>query len=168
MHWLSQNERLSYFGNGYVCDYHWLVDQDGKVYKGQDEKMVSFHSGINEINDQSIAICAIGNFQEYGMNVKQFTGLLQTIMIVKKRYPKAIIVRHRDIVSTDCPGSFYPIEKITKFVNIQDLNPASWDFKYVVPMLFYGHYSVSEKIYPDKPLTRAEYAVLKCKENRWV
>jgi len=168
MHWLDQNERLMYFGSGYVCDYHWLVDQDGLTYKGQPESMVSFHSGNNDINNQSIAVCAIGDFQSSGMNVKQFTGILQTLMILKKRYPKAIIIRHRDIVSTECPGAQYPYEKLVKFMTIQDLNPASWDFKYMVAMLFHGQYAIAPKIYPDQPLTRAEYAVLKSKENKWV
>ena len=167
LHWLSTNDRLKYFGMGYKCDYHWLIDQNGKVYQGQPETLQSFHSGNDEINRQSVSICVVGNLQEYGMPIKQFTGLLQTLMIVHKRYPVSVL-KHSMIVSTACPGANFPYEKLLKMMNIKDLNPASWNFKYMVPMLYFNQYSISEKINPDAPLTRAEYAVLKSKENKWV
>lgn len=167
LNWLAQNDRLMYFGQGYKCDYHWMVDQYGKVFQGQPESMVAFHSGNNRINETSIAVSAIGNIHESGMPLKQFVGFLQTVMILQKRYPTAQIIRHSDIINTACPGQNFPFTRLVSYSKIKDLNPASWDFKYMVPMLFYGQYAVAEKIYPDHPLTRAEYAVLKCKENKW-
>jgi N-acetyl-anhydromuramyl-L-alanine amidase AmpD len=166
--WLEQNDRLMYFGQGYKCDYHWMVDQYGNVYQGQPESMIAFNSGNNEVNNASIAVSAIGNLQESGMPLKQFIGFLKTLMVLKKRYPQATIIKHSDVISTACPGQNFPYNKLINFSKIRDLNPASWDFQYMVAMLFWGEYKVAENINPDKPLTRAEYAVLRSKEKKWL
>lgn len=166
--WKAQNERLMYFGQGYKCDYHWMVDQYGNVYQGQPESMIALNSGDDAVNKISIAVSAIGNLQESGMPLKQFIGFLKTLMVLKKRYQQATIIKHSDVISTACPGQNFPYNKLINFSKIRDLNPASWDFQYMVAMLFWGEYKVAENINPDKPLTRAEYAVLRSKEKKWL
>ena len=113
------------YGGKYKSSYHILVGPTGKVFEGQRIGEVAPHCGIDEgdysqdvsgVNNQnSIAICAIGNFQGEGnyMPEAQAQAIGLAIKRLRETYQnKPFIKLHRELVNTSCPGINYPYAKI--------------------------------------------------------
>ena len=113
------------YGGKYKSSYHILVGPTGKVFEGQRIGTVAPHCGIDEgdyyqdvsgVNNQnSIAICAIGNFQGEGnyMPEAQAQAIGLAIKRLRETYQnKPFIKLHRELVNTSCPGINYPYAKI--------------------------------------------------------
>ena len=85
--------------------YHWYIDRDGHIFPGRSENEVGAH-----VNHCSIGICYEGGINEKGEDddtrtEKQKAALLFILKDLKKSYPKAIILGHRDFkgVTKKCP-----------------------------------------------------------------
>ena len=94
--------------------YHYYVRKDGSVYRGRPENMAGAHCpGVNSI---SIGICAEGNFNEETMSDVQKQAIIELVKDIKSRYDIKWIKGHREIISTDCPGTNFPLEEIKNVI----------------------------------------------------
>lgn len=108
-------------GNGWDdIAYHFLIDRDGKVYRGRSEqKWGAFEP---KVNARAIGICLIGGFgsnatDEFSQHytVSQEATLRKLIKAVQDRYPTATkVTGHNDYAPKACPGF-----KVDRWLNRQ-------------------------------------------------
>lgn len=90
--------------------YHYVIRRDGVVEKGRPDNVVGAH--VAGQNSGKIGICCIGGCNRAtGPNkgvdnrtpaqIKAQIALIKTLLA---RHPKAKVVGHRDLASTQCPG----------------------------------------------------------------
>ena len=81
--------------------YHKIIDRGGNIESGRPEYWVGAH--VKGLNNISLGVCLIGrnNFLDV-----QFDALRLILKEWKKKYPKAIIMGHRDSIKTSktCPN----------------------------------------------------------------
>lgn len=89
--------------------YHYLISADGHVHSLQPESKAS--NGVKGYNAQSIHISYIGGIDAFGnardtRTAKQKIALVQTLDKLRKKYPDAQILGHRDFpnVTKACPS----------------------------------------------------------------
>lgn len=88
--------------------YHWYIDRDGHIFPGRSEDQTGAH--VKGYNHCSIGICYEGGINEQGQDddtrtPAQKAALLFVLKDLKKSYPHAIILGHRDFpnVHKSCP-----------------------------------------------------------------
>jgi hypothetical protein len=99
--------------------YHYLVDEDGKIYEGKagGDYVIGGHAYCN--NTGTIGVALLGNFEIEQPTQKQLKALQWLLADLAEKYDidpsKEItfhgkktmpIVGHRDLLSTDCPGYY--------------------------------------------------------------
>lgn len=99
--------------------YHYLVDEDGKIYEGKSggKFVVGGHAYCNNIG--TIGIALLGNFDVEKPTQNQLKALQWLLEDLAETYDIDLdeqvthhgkkmepIVGHRDLVSTDCPGYY--------------------------------------------------------------
>lgn len=90
--------------------YHFLVRKDGTIYQGRPEDTIGAHA--KGANHDSIGICAEGDFMKEEMNPLQLNALIDLVSYIKNKDHLSSIKRHKDIASTDCPGTHFPFSTI--------------------------------------------------------
>ena len=90
--------------------YHFYIRKDGKVYRGRPEWAVGAHAQGH--NSRAIGICVEGSYMTETMPQAQFDALVALVREEMAKYPGAKVLRHRDVNSTDCPGTNYPWEAL--------------------------------------------------------
>lgn len=108
--------------------YHYFVRKDGSIYRGRPEWALGAH--VSGMNNCSLGICAEGNYDtEKTMPTAQKAAILTLIKDVLSRYPKAKVVGHRDIGSSDCPGKYYPLDyfKNYNYTESEDLTMTQYE-----------------------------------------
>lgn len=90
--------------------YHFLVRKDGSKYRLRPEWAVGAHAMNN--NYDSIGICAEGAFNTEIMSETQRKAISELVNYLKSKYGITKVQRHKDVMSTDCPGRNYPFEAI--------------------------------------------------------
>lgn len=81
--------------------YHYVVYRDGTVHLGRAENEVGAH--VSGYNNNSIGVCYIGGLTADGKKAKdtrttaQKRSLLNLLIKLRKKYPDAKIVGHRDL-----------------------------------------------------------------------
>ncbi len=155
-----------------IPDYHFGVDYKGIIYKGADITQVCAHCGIDDgdipkytgvTNQNSLAICAIGNFETQTMNQSQINGIVQCIKNIKAVYPGVFIKLHRELVPTACPGKNYPYEKILELLkvtmNFKDVQITRWSYPAIKKVYDLGIMKGDENGFrPLDKVTREEIA----------
>ena len=102
-------------GKGWAgIGYHYYVRKDGSIYRGRPENMAGAH--CNGINSISIGICAEGNFSEETMSNVQKQALIELVKDIKSRYDIKWVRGHKEILSTSCPGTNFPLEEIKNVI----------------------------------------------------
>ena len=86
--------------------YHFYIRKDGKVYRGRPEWSVGAHAQGH--NSRAIGICCEGSYMRETMPAAQLNALKELIRTVMAKYPGAKLLRHKDVNSTDCPGTNVP------------------------------------------------------------
>lgn len=87
--------------------YHYVVELDGRIETGRNEKEIGAHCKGH--NAHSIGICYIGGLSSDGKvaidtrTSEQRVALTKLIMWLKERYPDAKVYGHRDFTKKDCP-----------------------------------------------------------------
>jgi len=108
-----------------VPDYHFGVGASGNIYVGCPMDTVAAHCGLDMgedyspygvYNQNSFAICAIGNFEINYMKEAQIKGIVKCIQNILAKYPGLTIYQHKKLVATACPGRLYPYTEIIKRV----------------------------------------------------
>lgn len=82
------------------CGYHYVIPIDGTIETGRPEVMIGAH--CKNHNRHSIGICYIGGLSEDGkpMDTRtdaQRTSLRKLLEALHRKYPRALIVGHRDL-----------------------------------------------------------------------
>lgn len=117
--------------------YHYIIDENGQVYEGRQggEKVVGGHAYCNNVG--TVGIVLLGNFEMEQPTQKQAKGLQHLLIDLGRTYGMdlkksvqfhgktfdAPIVRHKDLLSTLCPG-YYLSESFSQIVrNVQAGTP---------------------------------------------
>ena len=86
--------------------YHYVIRKDGTIERGRPENCIGAHAIGN--NGKSIGIHICGNFEIAEPTEAQLNSLPVLIADICKRYgliaAKNVIVGHRDLDNTACPG----------------------------------------------------------------
>lgn len=90
--------------------YHFYIRKDGRIYRGRPEWAVGAHAQGH--NSRSVGICVEGAYMTETMPKAQFDALVGLVREEMAKYPGAKVLRHRDVNSTDCPGTNYPWEAL--------------------------------------------------------
>ena len=93
--------------------YHYVIDRNGVVTKGRDDKIAGAH--VKGHNANSIGICLIGGknsdrFQDIKENftLAQERSLISLITDMRLRYPDIVVSGHNQYSSKACPGFQVP------------------------------------------------------------
>ena len=98
-----RKDRHYKFGIG----YHYVVRRNGQIEPGRPEYMVGAHC-LNH-NKYSIGVCYEGGLDARGQpedtrTPEQKAAMLKLLQQLHQRYPRAVIVGHRDLThDRDCP-----------------------------------------------------------------
>ena len=96
--------------------YHFILDADGKIHQLLDTEKVS--NGVYGYNQTAINIAYIGGIDENGKGIDNRTpaqkqSLIRLLLALRKKYPDAEILGHRDISpDTNGNGEVDPWERI--------------------------------------------------------
>lgn len=96
--------------------YHYLIDSTGKINQLLDTKHVS--NGVQGYNQTAINIAYIGGIDANGKAIdnrtkEQKQSLIRILLALRKKYPEAKILGHRDISpDTNDNGIVDPWERI--------------------------------------------------------
>ena len=72
-------------------------------------------------NFNSLGICAMGNYQEAQMGYAQQRAIedLLAELLIEFELDTYYIIRHKDVIDTQCPGQYYPYYEIRKGVEMK-------------------------------------------------
>ena len=92
----SYHRSLGWIG----CSYHYVIPTDGTIEPGRPEEMVGAH--CKNHNRHSIGVCYIGGLSKDGKPADTRTdaqriALRNLLEQLRRRYPDALIVGHRDL-----------------------------------------------------------------------
>lgn len=90
--------------------YHYFVNKQGVIFKGRPDDTIGSHA--KGYNSTSIGICFEGRFNKEIMPQAQLQAGKELIAYLKNKYNIINIKRHKDLMSTDCPGSLFPFEEM--------------------------------------------------------
>lgn len=90
--------------------YHFLVRKDGTIYRGRPEDTLGSHA--KGANSDSIGICAEGSYMKETMPEAQKQAIKELVAHLKSKYGITKVQRHKDVTSTDCPGTNFPFDEI--------------------------------------------------------
>ena len=93
------NMHLSFGWDG--IGYHKVICRDGEIQNGRPEFWKGAH--VFGKNHESLGVCLIGRDK---FNTQQYNSLKNLLLEWKKKYPKAEIFGHRDLIKTKktCPN----------------------------------------------------------------
>ena len=94
--------------NGWAgIGYHYLIRKDGMIEQGRQPGKVGAHAQDN--NETSIGVCLAGNFEIGKPTEQQMAAVKELCYWLCRKYgldsmKKGVIVGHRDLNDTACPG----------------------------------------------------------------
>ncbi|XP_043072719.1 peptidoglycan recognition protein 5 isoform X3 [Puntigrus tetrazona] len=86
--------------------YNFLISGDGMVYEGRGWGIVGAHA--KEHNFHSVGVAFMGNFNEEFPSAASKSALLRLLQVGVLRghvQPNFVLVGHRDVAKTECPGN---------------------------------------------------------------
>jgi hypothetical protein len=100
-----------HLGNGWSgIGYNEYITKSGKVYIGRGDK-VGAHcaDSVTNYNPISYGICTEGDYNlEKTMPEQQFHALIERIKVAQAKFKNAIVVPHKQLTATSCPGKYFP------------------------------------------------------------
>jgi len=107
--------------DGLIC--HFVIGNGVKSVNGQVEvskrwqkKLPGPHCFDDKMNEQSISICLVGDFEKDKPTHAQIVSLIELLKKLQKDYqiPSANIIGHNDVDKdkTDCPGKNFPWQEV--------------------------------------------------------
>ena len=123
----TQHISQDYAGIG----YHYYIRKDGMIYAGRPVETIGAHC-LN-YNNKSVGICFEGNFETEKMCEVQKKAGAELVKYLKNIYKSAVVIRHKDVSATACPGGNFPYndlicENDTK-KEITSANDIIWELK---------------------------------------
>ena len=100
-----------HLANGWAgIGYHFFVRKDGSIYRGRPENVVGSHAKGS--NSDSIGICFEGSYMTETMSQAQINAGRELVTYLKNKYGISKVQKHKDVCSTNCPGSNFPFDAI--------------------------------------------------------
>lgn len=113
---------LWHLGNGWSgIGYHFFVSKAGVVYRGRHEALIGAH--VQGYNESSIGICFEGDFEKENVPEAQEKAGIELLRFLLKRYNKAKVIRHKDLMSTSCPGKNFPDRILIEGMKPEEVKP---------------------------------------------
>lgn len=105
--------------------YHYLIEANGEVRKGRDEKESGAHTSQMLMNFRSLGICLTGDFDKEDPTPEQIVALRNLIAEIRTRYtvPDSKIVPHRRYAPKTCWGSRLPDDIIKYIAPVPTVSP---------------------------------------------
>jgi len=89
--------------------YHYAIDVEGKTYALYDHGQQVYHAGIQEWNQGGVAVCFIGLLMGRMPTEAAFAAFRQLHhYLCHVNSIMDVIVGHKDLKATACPGDWYP------------------------------------------------------------
>lgn len=103
--------------NGWMgIGYNYYIRKDGSIWRGRPEWAIGSHSPA--VNTHSIGICCEGNFMnETSMTEAQMNSVVALCQDIRGRYGNLAVTPHKQWTSTQCPGTYFPLDQIRNKVN---------------------------------------------------
>jgi len=85
--------------------YHYVIGPDTSIWRGRPEDKVGAH--VRNNNTGNVGISVYGNYNQEDIRQDVYATLVELIADIASRYniPTQMIFLHRQLQSTDCPGS---------------------------------------------------------------
>ena len=100
-----------HLANGWAgIGYHFFVRKDGSIYRGRPENDIGSH--VKGSNSDSIGICFEGSYMTETMSQIQINAGRELVVYLKKKYGISKVQKHKDVCSTNCPGTNFPFDAI--------------------------------------------------------
>ena len=98
--------------------YHFFVRKDGSIYRGR--PLYSLGAHVSGKNACSLGICAEGDYDKTTkMPEAQKLAIAELLDYLKSNFfPNAIIVGHKEIGASGCPGKYYPLNELKNYKDI--------------------------------------------------
>lgn len=103
-----------YENNWSGIGYHFFITKDGLIYRGRPENSIGAH--CLKYNHSSLGICAQGNYMAEKMPNDQKQSIVNLCKYLCDKYNIKNINGHKELNSTDCPGTNYPLTDIKNSV----------------------------------------------------
>ena len=92
--------------------YHYFINKKGEIYKGRPDNTIGAHA--KGYNSTSIGICFEGRYNKEVVPQAQLQAGKWLVEHLKKKYNITKVKRHKDLMSTDCPGKLFPFEEFVE------------------------------------------------------
>ena len=126
----NQHLNQGYAGIG----YHFYIRKDGSIYRGRPENKIGAHC-LN-YNHNSIGVCFEGNFETEEMPYAQKRAGAELAVYLKTKYQGAKVARHKDMMSTACPGKNFPFSDIANgeafYTELVSANDITWELSQMI------------------------------------
>lgn len=100
-----------HLGNGWSgIGYHFFVRKDGTIYRGRPENAIGAH--VSGANTNTLGICAEGSYMTEIMPTAQLNAIKWLIQYLDNKYGQLPIYGHREVGSSNCPGTNYPLAEL--------------------------------------------------------
>lgn len=90
--------------------YHLYIRRSGEVWAGRPLEMKGAH--CLGYNGCSIGVCFEGDFEKEVMPPEQLEAGREAVEYLRKRFPGARVLGHRELSKTACPGANFPLEEL--------------------------------------------------------
>ncbi|MCY6371230.1 N-acetylmuramoyl-L-alanine amidase [Clostridium ganghwense] len=90
--------------------YHFFIDKNGHIFRGRPENVMGAHCLHH--NHYTLGICVQGDYMQECMPAAQKQSVIKLCKYLCSKYNIKIIKGHKELSSTDCPGTNYPLSEI--------------------------------------------------------
>jgi len=102
-------------GNGWAgIGYHYFVRKNGEIWKGRPDNAIGAH--VAGHNTNTLGICAEGSYMSETMSQVQKNAIIELCKYLCNKYGITKIYGHREVGSSNCPGTRYPLSEIKNAV----------------------------------------------------
>lgn len=109
-------------GNAWLgIGYHFVIGNGKGMTDGDIEptfrwrqQLQGAHAGVADYNQHGIGVVLIGNFDRSPPSEAQLVAAKRLVSTLKREYGIATsnVIGHGDVKATQCPGKFFPLDKI--------------------------------------------------------
>jgi hypothetical protein len=98
-------------GKRYPAPYHYLVYTSGRLVKTR--PVLSVGTCVAKMNTKCVCVAGVGDWESKDPTTRAFLdAIVWLISEILRQYPILEVVPHRKLVSTSCPGKYFPLEAI--------------------------------------------------------
>lgn len=92
--------------------YHFYIRKDGAVYRGRPESTQGAH--VAEFNHNSLGVAFEGDYHNVDKEIPQaqFNAWVELKDYLFNKYGEMNIYGHKEVSSSNCPGQYFPLQKI--------------------------------------------------------